>query len=413
MVALKERKVGNDEYKDVCVLRLMPIAAISLCVAGGCASPNETRAPNVAHVSAAPVAPPLPERYKSGNFTDFYPDASRRAREGGEVVVIFTIGPKGTADEPITVDQEKSATSPRLQMAARQIVQNLGFPLGDTYKRTLTASIVFEISACGSVRHSAAADYDWNLCLKPPADPNLSQVQGSVTPSCYGTPYGAQKANSHKPVEVPVSDPPAPPEASLAPMRETVRDRIRIQAKPLEYPPEIARIKRGYISSFVGAFINDGLASWSGIDLDRMEVISVQRRIYDRRATLTKPFDEPTFQTWDNRSFERKWSSKDRTEMEAVLIGDLEGPDANAFVCIANKIWERDEPSTDEIPSSSDTLSSSSILIDTTVVGGKTFQSGATVLPQGPLTSVIKAIEGSMPTLEYKTTAKKGKGRAP
>ncbi len=62
-------------------------------------------------------------------------------------------------------------------------------------------------------------------------------------------------------------------------------------------PPEIARIKRGYVSSFVGAFINDGLESWFGVDLDRMEAVSVQRHIYDKRAEQIKPFIEPTF-TW-------------------------------------------------------------------------------------------------------------------
>ncbi len=50
-------------------------------------------------------------------------------------------------------------------------------------------------------------------------------------------------------------------------------------------------------------------ASWFGVDLDRMEVISVQRHIYDRRATLTKPFIDPSFQSWDHRSFVRKWFS--------------------------------------------------------------------------------------------------------
>jgi TonB family protein len=392
------------------VLRLMRIAVVFLCAADGCTTSSETRTPARAPVSAAPVAPPLPERYKNGDFVEYYPDASRRAHESGEVVVEFTVGPQGLVDEPITVSEEESAAFPRLQKAARQIAQGMRFPVGDAYKRTLTASIVFEISACGSVPHSGGTDYDLNLCLKPPSDPNLSQAQGSITPSCYGTPYGAQKAHSRKPSEVPVSDRAGPPDLPLAPVGGVVKDRMRTQAMPLESPPpEIARIKRGYISSFIGGFINDGLASWGGIDLDRMEIVSVQRQIYDRRATLTKPFIDPTFQPWDHRSFGRKWSDKDRTEMEVVLIGDLSGPDVNAFVCVANKIWERDEPSVDEIPSQSDTLSSSNYLIDTTVVAGKTLQSGATVLPQGPLEAVIKAIGASVPQPEYKKTAEKAK----
>jgi TonB family protein len=390
------------------VLRLMPIALVFLCGTDGCTTTSATRAATRAPHSAAPVAPPLPERYKNGSFIEYYPDASRRAHESGEVVLEFTVGPKGLVDEPIAVNEQKSVTFPRLQKAARQIAQGMRFPVGDAYKRTLTASIVFEISACGTVHHSGGADYDLNLCLKPPQDPNRSQVQGSITPSCYGTPFGAQKADSAKAFEFPATETPAPPHPPMPPEGEAAKKRIRIQAMPLESPPpEIARIKRGYISQFIGGFINDGLASWFGVDLDRMEVISVQRHIYDRRATLTKPFIDPSFQAWDDRSFVRKWSDKDRTEMEAVLLGVLDGPDANAFICIANKIWERDSPSADEIPSQSDTISSSSMLVDTTIASGKTFQSSVTVLPQGPLEAVIKAVGASLPQLEYKKVARK------
>jgi hypothetical protein len=34
-------------------------------------------------------------------------------------------------------------------------------------------------------------------------------------------------------------------------------------------PPEIQRIRRGYVESFTGTFINDGLEHWDGADLDR------------------------------------------------------------------------------------------------------------------------------------------------
>jgi TonB family protein len=392
------------------VLRLMPIAVVVLCATVGCNTTGETRAAASAPQSAPPVAPPLPERYKNGSSIEYYPDASRRAHESGEVVVEFTVGPKGLVDEPIAVNEQKSAAFPRLQNAARQIAQGIRFPVDDAYKRTLTASIVFEISDCGTVRHSGGADYDLNLCLNPPRDPNRSQAQGLVTPSCYGTLFGAQKADGAKAREFSATDTPPQAHSPMAPEGKAAKKRIRIQALPLESPPpEIARIKRGYISQFIGGFINDGLASWFGVDLDRMEVISVRRDIYDRRATLTKPFIDPSFQSWDDRSFVRKWSDKERTETEAVLLGVLDGPDADAFICIANKIWERDEPSADEMPNQTDTISSSSRLIDTTVASGKTFQSSVTVLPQGPLEAVIKAVGASLPQLEYKKVARKAK----
>ena len=140
------------------VFRLMPIALVFICAADGCTTSIETRTPARAPQSAAPVAPPLPERYKNGSFIEYYPDASRRAHESGEVVVEFTVGSKGLIDEPITVNEQKSAAVPRLQKAARQIAQGMRFPVGDAYKSTLTASIIFEITACGTVHHSRATD---------------------------------------------------------------------------------------------------------------------------------------------------------------------------------------------------------------------------------------------------------------
>lgn len=389
--------------------RLVPILLIYLLAACGFRAANDGRAPE-SGASAGSVAPPLPEAYKSSSLLDFYPDASKRAHESGEVIVNFTVGPNGIAGEPIAVDEQKSVPVPRLRTAARQIVTGMRLPLGDQYKKTLTASIVFEISACGNVHHAKGADYNLNLCLRPTRDPNLSQAQGTVTPSCYGVPYGAQKADSLKSYEVPTSSSSSLPDQPLAPMGEPVKNRLRVQTMPLESPPpEIARIKRGYVRSFVGAFINDGLESWFGVDLDRMEAVSVQRHIYDKRAELTKPFIEPTFTWWDNLSFERKWRDKDRAEMEIVLLQVLDGPQVNAFVCIANKIWERDAPSNDEIPYQSDTISSSSMLFDSKVTDGKTLQSNVMVLPGGPMEAVIAAIDHSMPPLEYKKTLDKPK----
>jgi hypothetical protein len=95
--------------------------------------------------------------------------------------------------------------------------------------------------------------------------------------------------------------------------------------------------------------------------------------------------------------------------MEAVVFRALDGPEINAFVCIANKIWEREAPSDDEIPYQSDTISSSNMLIDSMVTDGKTFRSNVTVLPRGPLEAVITAIGQSLPQLEYNHSTEKAK----
>ena len=42
-------------------------------------------------------------------------------------------------------------------------------------------------------------------------------------------------------------------------------------------PKEIADIRRGIYSEYVGLFVNDGYARWVGLDLDRSEMVEVQR----------------------------------------------------------------------------------------------------------------------------------------
>jgi len=70
--------------------------------------------------------------------------------------------------------------------------------------------------------------------------------------------------------------------------------RIVLRDRELSVPPEIQRIRRGYVESFTGTFINDGLEHWDGVDLDRNLVVVVQRRIHDqRRCVVTAPLPIP------------------------------------------------------------------------------------------------------------------------
>ena len=141
------------------------VLTFAALVSAGCASPKLIDKPLL-------VAPPLPERYLTGNLNEYYPDASKRAHESGEVVVEFTVAANG-AVQHITVNEQRSAPYPRLFDAATKMLQGLKLAVGEKYKTSLSMSIVFEISPCGNVPHLAGPDYFTFLCvdpLRPPAD---------------------------------------------------------------------------------------------------------------------------------------------------------------------------------------------------------------------------------------------------
>jgi TonB family protein len=137
----------------------LAITLIFAVLANGCASPKLVYKPLL-------VAPPLPERYLNGELLEYYPDASRRAHETGEVIVDFAVASDGKA-ENVTVNEQKSAPFPRLFKAATQIVQGLKLAVGDKHKTSFSMSIVFEIAPCGNVAHSPGPDYYTFLCIDP------------------------------------------------------------------------------------------------------------------------------------------------------------------------------------------------------------------------------------------------------
>jgi TonB family protein len=137
----------------------LSITLIFAVLVSGCASPKLVYKPLL-------VAPPLPERYLNGNFLEYYPDASKRAHETGEVIVKFTVAANGVVNN-IAVNEQGSVPLPRLLNAAVKIVQGLKLAVGDNYKTSLTMSIVFEIAPCGNVPHSSGPDYFTFLCIDP------------------------------------------------------------------------------------------------------------------------------------------------------------------------------------------------------------------------------------------------------
>jgi hypothetical protein len=116
--------------------------------------------------------------------------------------------------------------------------------------------------------------------------------------------------------------------------------KILLQPRPLDaLPPEIARIQKGMVKRFVGKFVNDGLLTWSGVDLDRRVAIAIERRVFDRRAHRPRQVSDPQFSRQRGSTFARKWSEAGRTEVEVVSIFPISSVEAQAFVCAANPPW--------------------------------------------------------------------------
>ena len=99
--------------------------------------------------------------------TPYYPDASKRARETGEVILRFRIGADGMAQEPFIVDEANSTSAPRLIKAAKQLFQRSRYEIGDHYRHEVTASVLFEIMPCGKIQQASGFDYYYHLCIPP------------------------------------------------------------------------------------------------------------------------------------------------------------------------------------------------------------------------------------------------------
>jgi Gram-negative bacterial TonB protein C-terminal len=128
----------------------------------------------IAGCQSRAVVPPLPDHIRSEfqkSYSEgYYPNFARLRNETGEIIIQIWVEPTGRIGEPIVVD-EKSVQFPRLIDAARGLLSGAKVRVGDKYKKTLTASIVFEISPCGIVQHSPGADYNLNLCVDPSPTP--------------------------------------------------------------------------------------------------------------------------------------------------------------------------------------------------------------------------------------------------
>ena len=149
----------------------------------------------IAGCQSGAVAPPPPDLFRSEKVypEGYYPDLARRRKETGEIIIQFSVGPTGRIDEPIAVD-ERSVQNPRLIYAARRLLSGAKIRLGNKFKKSLTVSIVFEISPCGTVQHSRGADYNLNLCVDPLPTPQA--ITPWLSPEfdlCQSSVSGGQK----------------------------------------------------------------------------------------------------------------------------------------------------------------------------------------------------------------------------
>jgi hypothetical protein len=131
--------------------------------------------------------------------------------------------------------------------------------------------------------------------------------------------------------------------------------KLLVLSHPLDpLPPEVSRIRRGLVKRFTGKFVKDGEVGWFGVDLDRLVAVSVERRVYDLRAHLSRPVPDPVFSQSEQLSFARKWTDGQRTEVEVIEVFPIMLPEAQLLVCASNPVWadrkplpEQEDPSGD------------------------------------------------------------------
>jgi Gram-negative bacterial TonB protein C-terminal len=139
------------------------IVLLFLLLAAGCAS-TDMPGQSTARDQAPPISMLPPD---TANLNYYYPDASRRAKEVGQVIARLTIGANGIAEEPIDIDTERSSSYPRLLDATRKIFRRKQFAIGDGYSRTVAASVVFEIEPCGNIPHAKDVNFYFDVCIPP------------------------------------------------------------------------------------------------------------------------------------------------------------------------------------------------------------------------------------------------------
>jgi hypothetical protein len=183
------------------------------------------------------------------------------------------------------------------------------------------------------------------------ASASCTAQQPAQDDSCYGDAFGNGAVGASR----------VGYEGKISP--KVIVDSAAVAGPFRSRPLEIATIQRGAFTEFIGGFINDGLASWTGLDLDGREIIYITRKVWDKRASLSQPFEFPAPDKYPAETVVRKWTSEDgnRKELEVVQRSRLRAEEIQAFVCLANVEWA--QPRRPPGMGPTDTLSSSFTLI--------------------------------------------------
>jgi hypothetical protein len=98
-------------------------------------------------------------------------------------------------------------------------------------------------------------------------------------------------------------------------------------------PAEIAAIARGLFSERIGLFINDGYAGWVGVDLDKGEIVDVQR------FAGSKLGEAPRANALDPKAVRRETKEDGRHWIDILRRAPLVSAAAGDIVCGANTVW--------------------------------------------------------------------------
>jgi hypothetical protein len=139
-----------------------PLLLSAACLLAACSTTNSQADRGTQTIRFAPRS-----LAKNLSPSEYYPDASKRAHETGEVILHFHIGSEGIAQAPFVVD-ETTKDFPRLIEAAQKMLRDTRYESGEHYRHEVTASVLFELMPdCGKLQATSGIDYYYRLCVLP------------------------------------------------------------------------------------------------------------------------------------------------------------------------------------------------------------------------------------------------------
>jgi hypothetical protein len=105
---------------------------------------------------------------------------------------------------------------------------------------------------------------------------------------------------------------------------------------PANAPKEISAISRGLFSENIGLFINDGHVRWIGVDIDRSELVEVERFAGARFAQAKPEFRNMKHGT---NHYGREIRGLNSRAIEFVRKKPIDSAALVEVVCAANELW--------------------------------------------------------------------------